>query len=714
MSDRSREANIALGAVRLVMIGVGILIWIGVMTGGPSDNSSESSDSIVWDTYDVEIDVREDGSLHVAEHQDVTFDGSFSKGYAEIPLDRVESIDNFQITTEGRVDRDDSSTTYPGTSSSGIERDGEMHDSEEVDPEDFHGEANTFAVQEIDGRLRVDYAFESTSGPYSYFSEEQTRTIFLEYDVYGAIRDYPDAEEPWQQVHWLAISDEVLEVADIRQATVTLNLPEDVPADQLGPFPEPEMMSATRIDWPARELSEGDSYDVQVRFPAMTAATAPQWQEAADQYDAAVEDGQNRDALASVMLIGAGILTVVAGGLFLLYSWFTRIRESYTGLVADILSEAPDDLPAGLVGALVDEQVHPSDVAAVIFDLDRRGIVKIQENEGQSGSRFGSVARYTIALQKPIEEALPHEQVVLRAIFRSSSQPPALASFDALRPLFSAYREDIQTAMDQELVRRGYYVETPSKSRDRWELSLKVVVGLAVAFAIAILVWTQRWSWYALVAPALGLVVYKAGQRLTPSIASKTPQGMEAAAKWRAFERYLKEPDWQVHAGQRADIQEKNLPWAIAFGMEQQWLSRMNSAYSPFGRQRSMDTGTTFGNSWASGSSSHRGHLSDWSSGSGSSWSGGTGGWSLGSGGSSGGWNPGEWPDLQGSSNNVLGAIQSGGDSMFSMLGDAMEALGSSSGGGGSSGGRSSGGRSFGGGSSRSRSSSGGGSRGFS
>jgi uncharacterized membrane protein YgcG len=373
------------------------------------------------------------------------------------------------------------------------------------------------------------------------------------------------------------------------------------------------------------------------------------------------------------------------------------------GLVPEIVSDPPDDLPAGLVGALVDEQVHPRDIAATILDLDRRGILRIKPTDGATGRSFGSNARYALELLQPVKSALPYEQVILNLVFQSGAEPSATVSFDALRALFGPMREDIQKAMDEELVRRGYLAELPETSRRRWERSLKVFVGLTLAVAVAILVWTRSWTWWVVLPPVLGCIMYVIGKRLTPSIARKTREGAEVSAQWKAFQRYLESTGNPIFGDEWKQISEKYVPWLVAFAIDRQWLGEMNtpmqwpgsplpgdSAAAPsWSRSADPSPTTIWGSGTPSGSGSISGSMPAWS-----------------------GWDASRWATMQGGSDTILGAISSSSDSLFSMMGDAMEAMGSSSGsGGGRSGGRSFGGSSRSGG--RSRSSSGGGSRGF-
>ncbi len=76
-----REGRIIAGVVRLAFIVVVVGIWIAAAIDfGEDDASSGASERVVWQSYDVAIDVREDGTLHVVERQAVAFDGEFSEG----------------------------------------------------------------------------------------------------------------------------------------------------------------------------------------------------------------------------------------------------------------------------------------------------------------------------------------------------------------------------------------------------------------------------------------------------------------------------------------------------------------------------------------------------------------------------------------------------------------------------------------------------------
>lgn len=709
MSDTStREDRIASGCLQV--LGFGIFALIMLFTALPDRDGGGSgarSSGITWETYDVTIDVREDGSIHVTEYQEVEFDGTYTAGFAEIPMDRIESIDNVTVSIERGVIPEEGSTDHLY----GEEPQGEMVQAREVDWIEFDDDPNTFRARQEGGLYLIDYAFDPTSAwQFGTVNVNNTRTIIVEYDAHGVIRDYPEAAEPWQQVHWLAISDEVTAIAPIESASLTLNLPADVAKEDLVVAPEAGSKTANQVTWTRGAMDEDDSFDVQAAFPAITDATSPSWQEAADARDASIEDREQRRNAGQLMLVLAGIAILVIGSLTMLYAWYRGIREPNIGPVHQEITDLPREMPAVLVGSLLDEEVHPRDIAAGVLDLDRQGLVTIR-NGTESETE-----NYYLTLNRPIPFRPAWTRQMLTTIFGDDARDGTTKGFSALRDLFGVHRHELQRAIDQTLVDDGYYEELPETSRKHWTW---VTYGFAIASviaAIAILSWVRGWTSWSIIPLIPGFALWWFGRKLTPHVAQKTQKGAETASMWRAFERHLVSTRNMMSAGTQASRQAEYGPWLTAFGIQSGWLSEMNrpawdASRAP--RQAGSSVSTWI---WGDDATSHRESLTPTTPSSGSAsdpdrptlqppaWR------PIG-----GGWDAGRWGDMQSASNSVSSSLSSMSDGAFSMIGDMLESIGSSSGGGG---GRSSGGSSFRGSSSRSgggrsRSSSGGGRRGF-
>lgn len=587
MSDAStREDRIASGCLQLIgFVVVAVFVLLSAWPDNGDDDSA-SRDGIAWETYDVTIDVREDGSLHVTEAQEVTFDGSYSQGFAEIPMTRIESIDNVSVTLERGVEPDeDGRFVY-----SADEPEGDLVEAREVrrDPESLR--PNTFRAEREGDLFLIDYAFEPTSYAYLAGNDNNTRTIIIEYDAHGVIRDYPDAAEPWQQLHWLAISDEVTAIAPVREASVTVNLPESVAEDDLVVAPGPDSSDGRTITWTRTGMGDGDSFDVQAAFPAITGATAPAWQPAADARDTSLEEQAQRWHAGQLMLILAGIAIVVLGGLTLLYAWYRGIREPRIGPVHQEINDPPGDLPAVLVGSLLDEEVHPRDIAAGVLDLDRQGVITIRNGTETEPER------YYLTLNGAVPSRPAWAREIIRGVFGENGKDGDTKGFSALADLFGPRRRDLQLAIDQTLVDDGYYEELPETSRKHWTWVTYGFAAAGVIAAIAILLWVRDWTPWAVAPLVPGFALSWYGRRLTPHIAQKTLKGAETASLWRAFQQHLVSTGTWTSGETRARRQAEYGPWLLAFGMEQGWLSEMNrpSWETPQRRAGSFPTQGTF------------------------------------------------------------------------------------------------------------------------
>jgi hypothetical protein len=691
-----------------VVFGLIMLVQIWPSGGGGGTDYGSASTDIAWDTYDVTIDVREDGSIHVTESQEIQFDGRYTVGFAEIPMERIESIDNVSVTVEEGVARESDAPVSVLTE----EPQGDLIKARQMAWTGWDEQPNTFRAEQDGGMYVIEYAFDATPR-YSGYSglddfENGTRTIVLEYDAYGVIRDYPDAEEPWQQIHWMGISRDVTSIAPVRNASVTVNLPVDVPAEDLVVAPEPDSQSGSTIVWTRSAMDEGDAFDVQAAFPTITDATSPSWQEAADARDASIEGREQRRNAGQLMLILAGIAILVGGALAILYAWYRGIREPHVGPVHETVTHPPGELPGVLVGSLMDESVDPRDIAAGVLDLDRQGIITIRQGEATE------TESYYLTLNKDIPGRPAWSREMLRVIFGDNARRGTTKGFSALRDLFGIHRETLQKAIDQSLVDDGYYEELPEISRKHWTWVTYAFVGAAAVAAIAILLWARSWTWLA-VAPILpGVVMWWFGRKLTPHVAQKTRKGAEVAALWRAFERHMTSTGGWRSAGTQASVQAEYGPWLTAFGLERGWLAEMNTSASQVSRSSLRPDLSRPASTTAQATGFPQRPSSTRSLGQGRD-----GGrtvltppsWRP----SAPGWDAGRWRDMQSVSNSVGSTLSSMSDGAFSMIGDMLESLGESSGSSGGSSGRRS---SFRGSSSRSgggrsRSSSGGGRRGF-
>src|SRR5215204_1256671 len=180
---RSRRSGLAwlLGLLALALV---------TLTSQPFVVRAQSDRSVAWDQIDVTVELREDSSYHVTERDRIDFiGGPFRSGFREIPLARIEAIDNVRA---GEV-TGDSVQLY-----------------QYVPPSDFSANVpNTYSYREVGPTLRIEWSFPRTTS--------QSRTFQIDYDAFGALRVYDEGETsipgPAQQISWIGVGEEITENA---------------------------------------------------------------------------------------------------------------------------------------------------------------------------------------------------------------------------------------------------------------------------------------------------------------------------------------------------------------------------------------------------------------------------------------------------------------------------------------------------------------------
>lgn len=604
---------------------------LGLVVLAMSPAAGQDAPQVSWQAYDVTVEVRPDGTLRVTEDILIQFNGSFRQGHRTIPMDRIEEISGVEVA---------------------VGRDRESLQSASEEPSRYSGAAGTYEAYRDGDDFIINYGFPQTSGD----SSDRLRAVTISYTATGAIRDYPNADPPEQQVRWTALSSDVTATGPVESASATVVLPEAVPEDRLAIDPAATSVEADRVVWQRQDLGEGDALQVALAFPRMTDATAPAWQADADRYE-----GRQQHLPAISMLIG--MVALVAWIVTILTMIVRGVRDPEVGLVADIIPQRPDDLPAALVGTLVDESVDTKDVLAGLLDLDRRGFIRIYEDASKKKDQ-----RYRIELLRPIEEAPEWDQPMMVGLFtKSGSVGKDVNLKRRLQALAEKSRSKISKAYEQELFARGYFVEEPSTTRLRWVRNL-LLLALPFAIVVGLVSWWAMsfsgWMAVPLTIAGLGLVV---GLVLTTKAAVKTTEGAVEAAKWRAYGRYVEQLKKGPEPERFFQMLEQDLPWAVALGFDSSWTALADDVSS---------------SRTASGRHDHHGMTPVFAGGLG-------GDASRSSTGPSGSGGGGGFGGLQGASAQTLAAIGGGSAGMFALLNEASASFnaGSSSGGSSSGGG---------------------------
>ena len=339
-----------------------------------------------------------------------------------------------------------------------------------------------------------------------------------------------------------------------------------------------------------------------------------------------------------------------------------------------------------------------------MVDLGNRGVIKMEETRTEGVLGIGGSSDYTVTLRQVPDTIRPFEKTILDALFGSELTPGESVKMSEVGSRFQGSSERVKDQLYDEIMARKYFVAEPDATRKHYRsmgigaLILSVLlgcVGISFFSTRAPLVWVP-----VVVLFVLSLVLLIIGHRMP----KKTQVGAEEAAKWNAFRTYLADIDKYENIEAKNTIFQKYLPYAIAFGLEEEYTRKFAQAgsatpswYEP------IPGGMGGGSMWGPGRRGP-GPVVIWG---GSPFGGGTWGGSGGSGGSGSGGDF-NMPDLQDMSDSASKNLSSSSNSLFGMLGAAAAAFGAAAisgkggggsfGGGGGFGGGFSGGGGFGGG----------------
>ena len=464
-----------------------------------------------WDNDEVTVQIHPDSTFDVTERQGFVFDsGTFHGSYRDIETNRLTGITNVSVSEEGV----------------GAYR----PDNTKIDIENGdYGPPQTFQVLNESGHKRIIWFYGTLQSP-------AKKTMVIKYTVTGGLRFYPGGD----QFYWSPFMPDRNGI--IEHATITVQVPPNIdlttdPARKWAVYPADAgtvQVSPHQAVFTANGvLGTSDDFEARLQWShgLIQGSPAP-WQEGDDRLRAF--QAQWGPVFTLLALLGGAII-LIGGSLFWLVRWYTKGRDPVTGPIADYLNEPPSDLPAGLVGVLLDEKADIRDVIATILDLGRRGNLRIEEIKQKKGilGSESSDFQYTRLSMGGLQ---PYEQLVMNALFSGSKNTRKLSD---LKNQFYSKLPAINKAMYQALVDRKLFPRSPDETRNRnralaGSLFLLAFLSIFAAAFLGDLLTQALWIFpVAFAVPALF------GFAMAGAMPQKTPKGAEQAARWQAFGRYL-------------------------------------------------------------------------------------------------------------------------------------------------------------------------------
>ncbi len=422
--------------------------------------------------------------------------------------------------------------------------------------------------REVETTLTIGSGSETVSSP--------TATYVISYDVAGALRTYPGATPPYDELFWDATGSGNPAFSKV---SVTADVPGGPyegalscfagPIGSKNPCTQAPKVTADVGVFETDDLAAGDNMSIGVKIkPGAVAVVAPDLQPRADA----------RTPAEKAAVVGAGVAVggaVLASPLLGVAYYRKRGRDQrYAGLPpgtfpaggqqvetvphdADIaipVMFVPPKIPVAEAGLLDEGVLDTKETAATLVDLAvRGGLTIISENKSDM----------RVSLVNPAVATAPHEMVLLNGIFQGDP-PGTVVDLGSQGSLLQPH-EDMDAAVRQQVAARGWFTKVPT-GRSTKGLGLGVV---ALAFFGVI----HAGLWALLLAAALLPVIItvavvshkmKRGQR--------TPEGRAWTDQVEGFKNYIAtaEAD-QLRFEEGEDIFSRYLPWAIVFGLAERW-----------------------------------------------------------------------------------------------------------------------------------------------
>ncbi len=213
-----------------------------------------------------------------------------------------------------------------------------------------------------------------------------------------------------------------------------------------------------------------------------------------------------------------------------------------------------------------------NDVVATIIDLARKGYLAIEETEERGFFGLSSTDHIFRRVKSEDDALTPYERRVMRGLFDKNRESRKLSD---LQNKFYRQLPKIQEELYKALESEGYFKRRPDRVRSAYRgigVGVIVLAFLSLFAAAPLAVYAGAFFCLPVALGIAGFSLLIAGGAMPV----KTLKGSEASARWLAFKKYLLEIERHQDLKQAAELFDRYLPYAIAFGMKNSWVNKFN------------------------------------------------------------------------------------------------------------------------------------------
>ena len=408
-------------------------------------------------------------------------------------------------------------------------------------------------------------------GTYSLYNEGSRKVIQVNFDLtdtsatwtfhYRAqsmVQFYDKQDEFW----WHVFDAET--PVPIGAARVTVKIPGSVPSDQMNQVVKTGSSVNPTITSPAPSTMVYEATDIPAFTEFWIGIAFPK---------GVVKYTWTARRIGAFIVPKIGLVLPIFFVLGMLLLWRTRGRDDPGKTYASYVSEPPSKLSPGLAGALIDEKVDTKEVIATIVDLARQGYLEMTDTKGDGGS---GRTETIFTRNKPLDDLNGFERKVAESLFDGSH--PDQVTTKELRNHFYTHVSPIVGQVYDDVVTAGLFFSNPKAVRARW-VGYGFLVAVVLGVLTAIFAFADIGGWgYFLFGSIVSVVIVWC---FAPFMPQRTATGAQEQRKWEAFRNYLHDLTRFQDMESAKDSFEKYLPYAIAFGVERQWVRRFEGLNVP-------------------------------------------------------------------------------------------------------------------------------------
>ncbi|BAI80599.1 conserved hypothetical protein [Deferribacter desulfuricans SSM1] len=240
---------------------------------------------------------------------------------------------------------------------------------------------------------------------------------------------------------------------------------------------------------------------------------------------------------------------------FLLWNKFGKD----TKMIKIVQYKLPDDITPAEAGVLIDDKVDNRDLISLIFYWAAKGILEIEEVEGD-GLIFKKKDYVLNRLKDLPETAKSFEKVIFNGLFPGSTKSVKIST---LKDNFYTYMNEAREKLDSELTLQDYYDST---SKTLTAISYVVAISLFIIGVISGIFFGRLDYPISFILSSIIVFIFA---RIMPKKTTKGSKVYQLVEGFKEFIERVEKPKLKALLKEDPNYFDKILPFAIALGIEE-------------------------------------------------------------------------------------------------------------------------------------------------